>query len=113
MEEELSGRQNIELMMVYHNALSLYNSKLEKNIIDFSELKEKIDWPVKTHSSGMRVRLAFSISLFKKSDILLLDEVFSVGDGYFANKSIKSLHYCESSRRNNTRYMYSMRTVRA
>lgn len=89
MEYEMTGRQNIKLMMVYSNMLDLYTKELEENIIEFSELGEKIDWPVKAYSSGMLSRLAFSVNLFKKPDILLLDEIFAAGDQHFINKSVK------------------------
>jgi lipopolysaccharide transport system ATP-binding protein len=89
MEYEMTGRQNIKLMMVYSDMLDLYSKELEERIIEFSELGEKIDWPVKTYSSGMLSRLTFSVNLFKEPDILLLDEVFAAGDQHFVNKSVK------------------------
>lgn len=89
MEPELSGRHNIKLLMLYNNMLHLYNKEVEQQIIDFSELGNKIDLPVKTYSSGMISRLAFSSTIFQKPDILLLDEVFSVGDRMFVEKSLQ------------------------
>ncbi len=88
MEYEMTGRQNIKLMMVYSNMLDLYSKELENDIIEFSELGEKIDWPVKTYSSGMLSRLTFSANLFQKPDILLLDEIFAAGDSHFIHKSV-------------------------
>ncbi len=88
MEYEMTGRQNIKLMMVYNNMLDLYTKELEEQIIEFSELGEKIDWPVKTYSSGMLSRLTFSVNLYQKPDILLLDEVFAAGDSHFVHKSL-------------------------
>jgi len=84
---ELLGIDNI-----YLNGLLLGFSKKEidqkmEKIIDFSELGEYIFYPVKTYSSGMRVRLAFSISSFIEPDILLIDEVLGVGDERFKKKS--------------------------
>ncbi len=89
MEYEMTGRQNIKLMMVYNNMLDLYTKELEDAIIEFSELGEKIDWPVKTYSSGMLSRLTFSVNLYQKPDILLLDEIFAAGDSHFVHKSLK------------------------
>lgn len=89
LEYEMTGRQNIKLMMVYSDMLDQYSKDVEERIIEFAELEEKIDWPVKVYSSGMLSRLAFSVSLFKTPDILLLDEVFSAGDQHFVNKSVK------------------------
>ena len=88
-EYEMTGRQNIKLMMVYSDMLDLYNKEVEDKIIEFSELGEKIDWPVKSYSSGMLSRLTFSVNLFKSPDILLLDEVFATGDQHFVNKSVR------------------------
>ncbi|MDX1924789.1 MAG: ATP-binding cassette domain-containing protein [Rickettsiaceae bacterium] len=90
-EHEMTGRQNIKLMMVYGGMLELYNKELEEKIIEFSELGEKIDWPVKAYSSGMISRLTFSVNLFKSPDILLLDEIFAAGDQHFVNKSLKAM----------------------
>lgn len=85
---ELSGEENI-----YLNAylLGLTKDEIDKrkdNIIDFSELGEFIKRPVKTYSSGMYVRLAFSIATSVDPDILIIDEALSVGDEYFQKKCI-------------------------
>lgn len=88
---ELSGRDNIKLAMVYNNMLSKYSKKLENEIIEFAELEDKIDLPVKLYSSGMISRLAFSISTIQDPDILLLDEVFAAGDSHFLKKALKRM----------------------
>lgn len=87
-EPEMTGRQNIELALVYNGIIDRYSKDLEEEIIEFSELGEKIDWPLKTYSSGMLSRLAFSISIMQDPDILLLDEVFAAGDQHFLNKAL-------------------------
>ncbi|WP_342279088.1 MULTISPECIES: ABC transporter ATP-binding protein [unclassified Candidatus Tisiphia] len=86
-ELEQTGRENIKMLMIYNNMLGKYSKELEQEIIDFSELGSKIDLPVKNYSSGMLSRLAFSVSAFQDSDILLLDEVFAAGDSHFIEKS--------------------------
>lgn len=88
LEPELTGRQNIKLLLLYNNMLHLYNKELEQHIIDFSELGSKIDLPLKNYSSGMLSRLAFSATIFQEPDILLLDEVFAAGDSKFVEKSV-------------------------
>ena len=83
---DFSGRENI-----YFNASIFGLSKAEIDerldaIIEFSELKEKIDNPVRTYSSGMYMRLAFSIAINVNAEILLIDEILAVGDEHFQNK---------------------------
>jgi ABC-type polysaccharide/polyol phosphate transport system ATPase subunit len=84
---EFTGRENI-----YLNAAILGLDKAEIDarydaIVDFSGIAEFIEQPVKTYSSGMYVRLAFSIATSVDPDILVIDEALSVGDGAFARKS--------------------------
>lgn len=83
---ELSGRDN-----VYLNGALLGFSRSEINemydeIVEFAELEKFMDQTLKNYSSGMQVRLAFSIAIRAKSDILLLDEVLAVGDSAFQQK---------------------------
>lgn len=86
---ELSGRQNIKLGLLYSGRIAEYCQELEDRVIEFSELGEHIDLPMKNYSSGMISRLAFSVSIFQMPDILLLDEVFAAGDVGFVTKSKK------------------------
>jgi lipopolysaccharide transport system ATP-binding protein len=84
---EFTGREN-----VFMNAaiLGLSEEEIERRfdaIVDFSGVREFIDQPVKTFSSGMYVRLAFAIATCVEPDILVIDEALSVGDGAFARKS--------------------------
>jgi len=85
--KDLSGRNNIYISA---GLLGLSDEEIrdvEQEIIDFSGIGDFIDAPIRTYSSGMRARLGFSIASFSKPDILLLDEVFSVGDHSFRQKS--------------------------
>lgn len=86
-EPEMTGRGNIKLCMLFNKIIDKYSLELEKKIIEFSGLEEKIDWPVKIYSSGMLARLAFSVSIFQEPEILLLDEVFATGDSEFIARS--------------------------
>ena len=82
-----TGRENIMLNGVL---LGLSQTEVQSHlddIIEFSELGEKIDQPVSTYSSGMFVRLAFSVATAVMPDVLIIDEALSVGDGAFAKKS--------------------------
>ncbi len=86
-EQDATGRENI----MYRGLLLGKRAKeiraITQEIIEFSELGEFIDYPIKTYSSGMIMRLAFSISTAIAGDILLLDEVFSTGDAKFLIKA--------------------------
>lgn len=87
MQQDLSGRANVRLMAAY---LGIPKDEIEskmQEIIDFSELGHFIDEPMRHYSSGMKGRLGFSVATALQPDILLLDEVFSVGDARFRIKS--------------------------
>jgi lipopolysaccharide transport system ATP-binding protein len=90
-DTEATGRDNIFLTYIYRGKLREYSKEMEKKIIEFSELEEKIDLPLKTYSSGMVQRLAFSSAVFQSPEILLLDEIFSAGDFNFVEKSKKMM----------------------
>lgn len=86
-DQDLTARENIFL-----NGAILGYSKdfLEKrfdDIVAFSELEEFIEQPVRTFSSGMMMRLAFSIATLVEPEVLIVDEILSVGDGHFQKKS--------------------------
>jgi ABC-type polysaccharide/polyol phosphate transport system ATPase subunit len=88
---ELSGRRNIFLGGLANGLRLKEIQPLVQGIIDFAELEEAIDRPVKTYSSGMFSRLAFSISMALEPDIILLDEVLAVGDEKFRTKSMATM----------------------
>lgn len=88
---ELSGYENIYLNGIL---IGMTNNEIDSNIdniISFSELGEYINEPVKSYSSGMTMRLAFSIALFSKPEVLIVDEALSVGDAHFSAKCTKAL----------------------
>lgn len=84
---EFSGRENVFMSAAI---IGLSQQEIEarfEQIVDFSGIRDFIDQPVKTYSSGMYVRLAFSVATSVDPDILVIDEALSVGDGAFARKS--------------------------
>lgn len=88
MTRDMTGVENIYL----GGALMGYNrkevKKWEKSILEFTELGDFIENPVRTYSSGMKARLAFSIATSVDPDVLIIDEVLGVGDTYFRQKSL-------------------------
>ena len=104
--EELTGRDNL-----YLNALLLgipkddLDNGLVEEILEFSELGKFIELPMYTYSSGMKSRLTFSVAACIRPDLLLLDEVFSVGDAHFKAKSKERMKQMISS--NNSVIMIS------
>jgi len=89
---ELSGLENIYLKCSLLGIPKQEAQLLVQDIIHFSELEEFIETPLSHYSSGMKARLGFSIVIHIKPDILILDEVFAVGDKNFRSKSEKALH---------------------
>ena len=85
-DQEFSGRENIYLKGHILGLKDSEISALEEEIIEFSELEEYIDQPVRTYSSGMKSRLGFAINVNIKPEILIVDEALSVGDADFKNK---------------------------
>ena len=88
---ELTGREN-----TYLNGAILGMTRVEINrkfdeIVDFSEVEKFIDTPVKHYSSGMKVRLAFAVAAHMETEILIVDEVLSVGDASFQRKCLRKM----------------------
>lgn len=87
----LSGRENVFINMAI---LGLSRAEIKdrfQTVVDFAEVWEAIDAPVRTYSSGMRARLGFACAIFTEPDILLLDEVLAVGDAAFRAKCYRKL----------------------
>ncbi|MEY3216770.1 MAG: hypothetical protein RLZZ280_1147 [Pseudomonadota bacterium] len=85
--QDFTGRENILFSAALYGMSSQHIEQHLQEIIDFADIGEFIDQPVRTYSSGMYVRLAFSIATSVKPDILVIDEALAVGDGVFARKS--------------------------
>ena len=110
---ELTGRENI-----YLNGAILGMSKEEvdrkmEDIIEFSECRQFIDTPVKRYSSGMYVKLAFSVAAHLDSEILIMDEVLAVGDMKFQQKCLKKMREVADNEGRTVLYVsHNMNTIR-
>lgn len=110
---EMTGRENI-----YMNGAILGMSKAEidakiENIIDFSEVREFIDTPVKRYSSGMYVKLAFSVASHLDSEIMIMDEVLAVGDMAFQKKCLDKMRAVAKEEGRTVLYVsHNMNTIR-
>ncbi|MBQ0098903.1 MAG: ABC transporter ATP-binding protein [Oscillospiraceae bacterium] len=83
---EMTGRENIYLKGYILGLNDAYIRTIEERIIDFAQLGDYIDQPVRTYSSGMKMRLGFAINVNIEPDILVVDEALSVGDASFKKK---------------------------
>ena len=108
---DFTGRENI-----YFNAsiFGLTAAEIDRRvdeIIKFSELEEFIDAPVRTYSSGMYMRLAFSVAINVDAEILLIDEILAVGDQHFQDKCFAKLHELKDSGRTIVIVSHSLEAV--
>src|SRR5262245_35746309 len=94
---EQTGRENVFVTGII---MGLTRSEVRRqfdSIVDFSELHEFIDYPLRTYSTGMQVRLAFAIAIHVHAEILLIDEVLSVGDMSFQRKCFERISQFQAS----------------
>ena len=109
---DFSGRENI-----YFNAsiFGLTRKEIDKrleDIIEFSELKDFIDNPVRTYSSGMFMRLAFAVAINVDAEILLIDEILSVGDEHFQKKCFEKMKQLKSQGKTMVFVTHNMNAVK-
>ena len=109
---DFSGRENI-----YFNASIFGLTKKEiderlEQIIEFSELGDYIDNPVRTYSSGMYMRLAFAVAINVDAEILLVDEILAVGDQHFQEKCIAKMKELKEQGKTMVFVTHSMETVK-
>ncbi len=110
--QDFTGRENI-----YFNAAIFGLTKKEidlrlNEIIEFSELGEFIDSPVRTYSSGMYMRLAFSVAINVDADILLIDEILTVGDQHFQDKCFEKLKELKNSNKTIVIVSHSLEAIK-
>lgn len=88
---EFTGRENIYASLAYQGLKPAKIREKEEEIIEFAELEDFIDQPIKTYSAGMYTRLAFSTATIVEPEILIIDEVLGAGDAYFAGKCMERM----------------------
>ncbi len=91
-DPELSGRENIYLKGTTLGLSKVEIKSLEPEIIEFADIGEYIDQPVRSYSSGMKARLGFAINANVRPEILIVDEALSVGDTAFKNKCLEKVN---------------------
>lgn len=109
---DFTGRENI-----YFNAsiFGLSAAEIDKRVLDiieFSELGELIDTPVRTYSSGMYMRLAFSVAINVDAEILLIDEILAVGDQHFQDKCFEKMKELKKSGKTIVIVSHSLGSIR-
>lgn len=96
---ELSGRDNVYLNASVYGLTRGEVDAIYDQVVDYAELRQFIDEPIKNYSSGMIVRLAFAVAAHLDPDVLLLDEIFAVGDAPFQQKCKQTMQgFLESGR---------------
>ncbi len=94
---DLTGRENVFL---YGSLVGIPRAVMQQRfdeIVAFSEIERFIDVPVKAYSSGMYLRLAFAVAIYAEADVLLIDEVFAVGDASFQQKCIERIQILQDN----------------
>jgi ABC-type polysaccharide/polyol phosphate transport system ATPase subunit len=96
---ELNGRENIYLNGALMGRSRAQMEAVYDDIVAFSGVQDFINTPLKYYSSGMRVRLGFAVAIHLEAEIMLLDEIFAVGDEQFQDKCIRRLRHFQAEGR--------------
>lgn len=110
---ELSGRDNIALSGTILGMAPKEVSAVEQRIVDFAEVRQFLDTPVKHYSTGMYMRLAFSVSAHMEAEVMLVDEVLSVGDANFQRKCQERIRSLVNEGRTVLFVSHSMASIQA
>jgi ABC-type polysaccharide/polyol phosphate transport system ATPase subunit len=89
---DLTGRENVRLNAALLGLSRKQTAEAFERIVEFSGIREFIDEPLRTYSTGMVMRLAFSVAVNRDPEILLIDEILAVGDAAFQTKCIEKVH---------------------
>jgi ABC-type polysaccharide/polyol phosphate transport system ATPase subunit len=88
---DLTGKENLRLNAALMGMTEGETNKFQDEIIEFSEIGDLINEPLRTYSSGMLVRLAFAVAIHRKADLMIIDEVLAVGDMMFQQKCVDKI----------------------
>ncbi len=110
---DLTGRENISLNASILGLTNAEVAEIYDEIVEFSELGEFLNMPVKYYSSGMYMRLGFSVAVHIQPDVLLIDEILAVGDQSFQEKCIERLHQLRDEGRTVLFVSHNLETVRS
>jgi lipopolysaccharide transport system ATP-binding protein len=91
LDPELSLRANVTLGLIQSNRSELYSEELVAKILEFATLSDRAHEPMRRLSAGLQARFAFSLSIHQSPDILILDEIFTIGDAGFVEKAIAAM----------------------
>jgi len=89
---DLTGRENVRLNAALLGLSRRQTAEAFERIVEFSGIREFIDEPLRTYSTGMVMRLAFSVAIHRDPKVLLIDEILAVGDAAFQAKCIEKVH---------------------
>lgn len=109
---DFTGRENIYFNASIFGLTAAEIDERVQEIIDFSELGEFIEAPVRTYSSGMYMRLAFAVAINVDAEILLIDEILAVGDQHFQDKCFKKLEELKNSNKTIVIVSHSLGSVK-
>ncbi len=96
---DFTGRQNVFAALAYMGVSGREAEVRLRGVVEFAELEHFIDQPVRAYSSGMAMRLAFAVATAIEPEVLLVDEVLSVGDSYFAHKCLERMRELAADKR--------------
>ena len=88
---ELTGQENVYLNASIHGLSRAHIDRIYDDVVEYSGLEKFMDVPIKNYSSGMHIRLGFAVAAKLDPDVLLLDEVFAVGDADFQHRCVKTI----------------------
>jgi lipopolysaccharide transport system ATP-binding protein len=91
LDYEVDGKQNIINLLLLNGRSYEYAKESLRSIVEFTELGDFIDLPIRTYSTGMLLRLMFAVATIEMPEVFLLDEMFSTGDAHFQDKSTKRI----------------------